>query len=126
LRQVLRECRPNIFGDEALVCPGDDGGFLEVSVWRRRVFANIARKVVGRGRTVTPHTLRHTYASIHISRGTNLLWVQRQGGWQSPTVLLSTYAHFLPTELTGFADVMTAQNGPRRPQSGERASVALA
>jgi predicted hydrolase (HD superfamily) len=86
-------------GDGLIVCPGEDGGFLEVSVWRRRVFANIARKVVGKGRTVTPHTLRHTYASIHLSRGTDLLWVQRQGGWQSPTVLLSTYAHFLPTEL---------------------------
>jgi hypothetical protein len=79
-------------GDGLIVCPGEDGGFLEVSVWRRRVFANIARKVVGKGRTVTPHTLRHTYASIHLSRGTDLLWVQRQGGWQSPTVLLSTYA----------------------------------
>ena len=33
-----------------------------------------------------------SYASIHLSRGTNLLWVQRQGGWQSPTVLLSTWA----------------------------------
>jgi hypothetical protein len=101
-------------GDGLIVCPGEDGGFLEVSVWRRRVFANIARKVVGKGRTVTPHTLRHTYASIHLSRGTDLLWVQRQGGWQSPTVLLSTYAHFLPTELTGLADVLTARNGTSR------------
>ena len=117
---------PKIFGDEALVCPGEDGGFLEVSVWGRRVFAKIARKVVGRDRSVTPHTLRHTYASIHLSRGTNLLWVQRQGGWQSSTVLLSTYAHFLPTELTGFADVMTAQKGPIRPQPGRKAPVAMA
>ena len=123
---AVRDCRPNIFGDEALFCAGEDGGFLEVSVWRRRVFANVARKVVGRGRTVTPHTLRHTYASIHLSRGTNLLWRLRQGGWQSPTVLLSTYAHFLPTELTGFADVLTAHNGPRRPQPKETAPVAVA
>jgi integrase len=126
LQQLLRVSRPNIFGDEALVCAGEDGGFLEVSVWRRRVFASIARKVVGRGRTVTPHTLRHTYASIHLSRGTNLLWLQQQGGWPSPTVLLSTYAHFLPTELTGFADVMTARNGAGRHQPGDKASVALA
>jgi integrase len=74
---------------------------------------------------VTPHTLRRTYASIHLSRGTSLLWVQQQGGWQSPTVLLSTYAHFLRSELTGFADVMTAQDGPRRPQPGKTASVAV-
>jgi integrase len=126
LQRLLRDCRPNIFGDEALVCPGEDGGFLEVSAWRRRVFAKIASKVLGRGRTVTPHTLRHTYASIHLTRGTNLLWVQRQGGWQSPAVLLSTYAHFLPSELAGFADVLTAQNGPIRPQPGETAPVAVA
>ena len=115
-----------MFGDQALVCPGEDGGLLEVSAWRRRVFADISRKVLGRGRTVTPHALRHTYASIHLSRGTNLLWVQRQGGWQSPTVLLSTYAHFLPSELSGFADVLTARNGTKRHQSVEKTSVALA
>ena len=66
---------------------------------------------MGRSRRFTPHGLRHTFASIHLSRGTNLLWVQRQGGWTSPAVLLSTYAHFLPSELSGFADVLTAADG---------------
>jgi hypothetical protein len=71
----------------------------------------VVREALGRNRRFTPHGLRHTFASIHLSRGTNLLWVQRQGGWTSPAVLLSTYAHFLPSELSGFADTLTAPDG---------------
>lgn len=51
---------------------------------------------------------------IHLSRETNLLWVQQQGGWTSPAVLLSTYAHFVPTEIGGYADVLAAPDGTKK------------
>jgi hypothetical protein len=37
------------------------------------------------------------------------------GGWRSAVVMLDTYAHFLPQELAGFADALSAPDGPKRP-----------
>ena len=56
------------------------------------------RKAFGRVRRVTPHMLRHTFASLHMARGTNLLWIQKAGGWSSANVLLDVYGHFMPTQ----------------------------
>ncbi len=76
------------------------------------------------GKRITPHSLRHTFASLHLSTGTNQLWVQRQGGWKSLSVLLDTYAHFMPSELSGrgFADALTALDGPKLPKRHVEAS----
>ena len=41
--------------------------------------------------------------------------MQRQGCWTSPAVLLATYAHIIPTEITGYADALAAPDGPIRP-----------
>ncbi len=42
-----------------------------------------------------PHALRHTFASILLSRGAPLLYVQKVGGWKSPQTLLDTYAKWI-------------------------------
>jgi integrase len=42
-----------------------------------------------------PEQLRHTFASTLVSRGANLLYVQKQGGWKSATVLLRVYAKYV-------------------------------
>ena len=69
-----------------------EGGFIDPTNFQRRVFDRVVRKAFGRNhRRVTPHTLRHTFASLHLARGSNLLWVQNMGGWQSPQVMLDTY-----------------------------------
>jgi hypothetical protein len=42
-------------------------------------------------------------------------WVQAQGGWASPRILLDVYAHFLPGDHHGFADALTMpKDGPGR------------
>ena len=78
------------------------------------MFNKIIRRLGSHRSRITPHSLRHTFASLHLSTGTNQLWVQRQGGWKSLSVLLDTYAHFMPSELSGrgFADALTAPDGP--------------
>jgi hypothetical protein len=70
------------------------------------------RKAFGPGRHVSPHTLRHTWASLHLARGSNLKWVQEAGGWASAKVVLDVYGHFMPAETRGFADRIAAPDGP--------------
>jgi len=43
-----------------------------------------------------PEMLRHTWASTLLSRNAPLLYVQRQGGWRSATVLLRYYSRWMP------------------------------
>ena len=81
--------------------------------FRSRVFSKLVKQVLGPGRRYSPHCLRHTWASLHLARGTPIKWVQVQGGWTTAKVLLDTYGHFMPDEMRGFADAISA--APRRP-----------
>ena len=42
------------------------------------------------------HAFRHTFASLHLKRGTNLLQLSRALGHHSPAFTLSRYTHLLP------------------------------
>ncbi len=72
----------------------------------------VVRRAFGRNRRVTAHDLRHTWTSRHLAAGTPITWVQQMGGWTTAKVLLDVYAHFLPTESRGFADVIAPPNAP--------------
>ncbi len=113
LREELASECPHIFGEDALVFPNETGGLLDPHNFRERVFRRAVKKAFGKYRRFTPHGLRHTFASLHMARGTNLKWIQAQGGWTSAKLLLDTYGHFLPTETTGYADALSG--GPGRP-----------
>jgi len=109
---VLREIQPDIHSEAAPVFTAPDGGPLFSSNFRVRVFRRVVRYALGKDRRgVTPHSLRHTFASLHMARGSNLKWIQEMGGWSSAKMLLDVYGHYLPTESTGFADALTAPNG---------------
>lgn len=69
---------------------------------RNEVFSMVVRKALGKGRRISPHGLRRTWASPHMARGTPLEWIHEQGGWTTARVLLDTYGHFMPTESRGF------------------------
>jgi hypothetical protein len=103
---------PDVYGEEALVFPSASGTPLDYQNFRARIFNPIVRKAFGRHRRVTPHMLRHTFASLHLARGTNLKWLQEIGGWSSAKMLLDVYGHFMPSESAGFADALTTANGP--------------
>jgi len=57
--------------------------------WKRVLLAAQVRYRV-------PEQLRHTFASTMLSRNAPLLYVQQQGGWRSASVLLRTYARWMP------------------------------
>jgi integrase len=65
---------------------------------------------------VTAHGLRHTYASLAISSGANVLLVQRQLGHRSAAITLDVYADQFDTDLDTVAqafDDKCAQNVPK-------------
>ncbi len=53
---------------------------------------------------MTPHSLRHTWDSLHLARNTPIEWVRAMGGWSSAKMLLDVYGHYMPREMRGFSD----------------------
>ncbi|MCH7867921.1 MAG: site-specific integrase [Myxococcales bacterium] len=113
LVHTLARFQPNVFPipEGLLVFPAENGGFLRAANFRERVFKKLVRATVGPHRGLSPHSLRHTWASLHMARSTPLKWIQEQGGWASAKVLLDTYGHFMPSESHGYADAIMGSNG---------------
>lgn len=85
-------------GEQAdLFFTSDDGDFLDADALRRRMLKPLVEEA-GAGWAAF-HTFRHTFASIHLSEGTDLVAVSRALGHHSAAFTLSRYAHLLPGEL---------------------------
>lgn len=50
-------------------------------------------------------TFRHTFASLHLARGTNVVALSRMLGHHSPAFTLSRYAHLIPGDAPVALDV---------------------
>lgn len=77
---------------------------------------------------LTPHSLRHTYASLSLAGGASVVWVANQLGHSTPTMTLDVYAWAIPSGDRRWAglldDTMSPEN--RRPLAtiiGVNASV---
>jgi len=66
----------------------------------RGVWARVL-KAAGITRYRPPETLRHSWASILLSRNSPLLAVVRAGGWRKANVLLAVYAKWVPEATLG-------------------------
>ena len=87
---------------DALVFPGrcgDTWGDDAWRYWRRRVFTPAA-KAAGFDSPVRPYDLRHSFVSLLLAEGANVVEVARQAG-HSPTMTLSTYAHLFDEAAEG-------------------------
>jgi integrase len=78
----------------ALAFPNESGGALDPNNLRRRVLKPLVEEV--NAPWAGFHTFRHTFASIHLSQGTNLLQLSRALGHHSPAFTLTRYTHLLP------------------------------
>ena len=99
--------------DWALVFPGRGGGPWGDDAWRywrRRVYAPAA-KAAGLPSPVRPYDLRHSFVSLLLAEGANVVEIARQAG-HSPTMTLSTYAHLFD-EAAG-AERVSAEDEIRR------------
>lgn len=74
----------------------------------QRAFA-AARDDAGLPRHFTVHCLRHTFATLHLSRGAPLIWVSRQLGHASVKITADTYGAWIQPESPGTADAFAAR-----------------
>ena len=68
------------------------------------------------------HSLRHTFASLQLARGVNVLQLSRALGHHSPAFTLAVYAHLLPGDeapALDLADEIAPTRVPHR--SGAKA-----
>jgi integrase len=77
-----------------LVFTSNGGGPLDPGNLRKRVLKPLVEEVGAPWAGF--HTFRHTFASIHLSEGTNLVALSRALGHHSPAFTLSRYTHLLP------------------------------
>ncbi|MEJ2246184.1 MAG: tyrosine-type recombinase/integrase, partial [Acidobacteriota bacterium] len=54
-----------------------------------------AQKMAG-VRIRSPHSLRHTYASVNLAEGEDLAYISHQLGHANPAITLAIYTHFVP------------------------------
>lgn len=78
----------------ALVFANRNGDPLNPGNLRRRILKPLVEEVDAPWAGF--HTFRHTFASLHLKRGTNPLQLSRALGHHSPAFTLSRYTHLLP------------------------------
>jgi len=74
-----------------LVFPNKNGSYLthsKVDRWLRRIAP----------KPITPHDLRHTYATLRLAKGDNLVDVSAQLGHKRVDITLKVYTHWIPRD----------------------------
>lgn len=89
---------------------GDGERALRVSTWRPRVFNKAVKRCQAADPDFpsrpTPHSLRHTAASLAVSAGASVLVVCRLLGHSKPSVTLDVYAGLWDTDLQEVAGAL--------------------
>lgn len=67
--------------------------------WRYRVFGKAVRGASLGGLGLTPHSMRHTAASMAITAGADVLLVARMLGHANPSITLSVYSQLWPDRM---------------------------
>jgi integrase len=88
----------------------ETGGPLDVHNLRKRVFYKALEKA--KLRQIRIHDLRHTYATLRISKGDNILDVSKQLGHYSPKLTLDVYAGWIPGLKKAEVDELDRKTAP--------------
>jgi integrase len=114
----LAECKRKglalgLGGAPEYVFTNEAGKVLSADNWRKRVWW----KLLARAglRRVRIHDLRHTYATLRLSKGDNVTDVSKQLGHASVKLTLDVYNHWVPgskkSEVDGLDDEVPAPGG---------------
>ena len=87
------------------------GGPMRLNNWRPRVFDK-AKVIAGIDDDATPHTLRHTFASMCAQNGITLLDTSRLLGHANIGITADTYSHIFPTTCTSRSRSSTTCTSP--------------
>lgn len=99
-----------VWRDQGLVFPNETGALFNPANLRNRSFKRIKSRS-GVREDLRFHDLRHTCATLLLSRGVNVKVVSEMLGHASITITLNTYAHVLPDMQDTAADAMEAAFG---------------
>jgi integrase len=97
----------------ALLFPNESGAPLDPTNLRPRVLKPLVREAGAPWAGF--HTFRHTFASLHLRRGTNLLQLSRALGHHSPAFTLTRYTHLLPGEEAPALELVHGGESGARP-----------
>ncbi len=81
-----------------------EGGLIDKNNWRPRVYNKAFEKTEIRRRRI--HDLRHTYATLRISKGDNIGDVSNQLGHHSVKLTLDIYYHWIPGKKKAEVDAL--------------------
>jgi integrase len=81
-----------------------NGSFVDKDNWRRRIFNKALEKA--ELRRIRIHDLRHTYATLRISKGDNIQDVSNQLGHYSVKLTLDVYSHWMPGKQKAEVDAL--------------------
>jgi integrase len=124
LRDLLAAHKAKAYrsGPDDLVFPTATGGRRDKDNLRERVLTPVFERaneiLEERGRVplpkgLTPHKLRHTFASVLIACGVDPISVMKQLGHTDPAFTLRTYAHMMSREPGERARLKALVNGER-------------
>jgi len=107
LRNRVEDKKP-----DDLVFPSPKGDVLRNGNFRRRRFDAAVEKLQENYPElpkITPHSLRHTAASLAISAGATVLAVQRMLGHASAAMTLDVYSDLFDDDLDAVAEALDAR-----------------
>lgn len=87
----------------------EEGGFLNYGNFLNRIWNKAIEKSELRRRT--PHDMRHTYATLRLSKGDSLAEVSKEMGHSSPNLTFSTYYKWMPKESRSDIDELDGKSG---------------
>lgn len=86
------------------------GSRIDINHLRKRVFYKSLEKAGLR--RIRIHDLRHTYATLRISKGDNILDVSKQLGHHSIKITIDTYSHWMPGGQKSQVDELDGRQAP--------------
>jgi len=98
------------------------GTKIDINNLRKQVFYKCLEKAGLR--RIRIHDLRHTYATLRISKGDNILDVSKQLGHHSIKITLDTYAHWMPGGKKSEVDELDGQQAPGINEDQDKGKVA--
>lgn len=87
---MLRQRLMNGYEDNELFFRWTDGGYLHYDAYRKYLRESAAKAL---GRKITPHTLRHTHASLLLENGISVDTISRRLGHENSKVTREIYLH---------------------------------